>query len=199
MGRCNTIKVINIPAHIFYFGTVMSVKESDESLGLKIVTEIVVTKGGINYDDLLLARTCRHCGRLMLNGSVLDIKDNNNFKIVIKAPDRTFTEMKGTEMLSVTCDCGAFYSIIIFEPIDYYDTGVVAYTIMELDQMKHKLSDRLKDLKKKGDLPGNMEAWVIDALATGFKKAVRVVNEEGINLVEEDWLDSRYSTGWIDE
>ena len=177
----------------------MSIKEPNETLGLKIVTEIVVTKGGVNYDDMLLARTCRHCGKLMLNGSVLDIKENNNFKIVIKAPDGLYTEMKGTDMLSVTCECGAYYSIIFFEPMDYKDSGVVAYTIIQLDQMKHKLSDRFKELKKQGDTPDNIDEWVIDALATGFNRAVRVVNEDGIDLVEEDWLDSKYSTGWIDE
>ena len=177
----------------------MSFNEPDEVLGLKIVTEIVVTKGGINYDDLLIGRTCRHCGKLMLNGSVIDIKGNNSFKIIIKAPDGLFTEMHGSEILSVSCECGAIYSIVFFEPIDYYDTGVVAYTIIELDRAKHKLADRLKDLKTQGEVPPHMNEWMVDALATGFNRAVKVINEDGITLVEEDWLDSKYSTGWIEE
>jgi hypothetical protein len=177
----------------------MSINEPNGTLGLKIVTEIVVTKGGVNYDDLLIGRTCRQCGKLMLSGSVTDIRENNSFKIVIKAPDGLFTEMHGSEILSVSCQCGAFYSIVFFEPIDYYDTGVVAYTIIELDPAKNKIVDRLKDLKAQGEAPLNGNEWVMDALADGFNRAVRIVNEDGITLVEEDWLDSKYSTGWIEE
>lgn len=177
----------------------MGMKESDETLGLKIVTEVVVTRGGVNYDDMLLARTCRHCGNLMLNGSVLDIRGNNNFKIIIRSPDDRLVEMKGAEMLSVTCQCGAFYGIIYFEPANYNGSGVVAYTIIQLDSMKHRLSDRLRDLKKLGNVPSSIDTWVIDALATGFNRAVQVVNEDGVTLVGEDWLESKYSTGWIDE
>ena len=194
-----TIKVINMPFHTLFFGTNMSISEPDGALGLKIVTEIVVTKGGVNYDDLLIGRTCRHCSKLMLNGSVTDIRGHNSFKIVIKAPDGLYTEMHGSEILSVACQCGAFYSIVFFEPIDYYDSGVVAYTIIELDGTKHKLADRLKEMKDQGETPPDMGEWVIDALADGFNRAVRVVNEDGITLVEEDWLDSKYSTGWIEE
>jgi len=28
---------------------------------------------------------------------------------------------------------------------------------------------------------------------------VRIVNEKGVTLVAEDWTESMYSTGWIEE
>jgi hypothetical protein len=165
-----------------------------EPCGLRILTEIVVNRSGVNYDDFLLARTCRHCKHLMLEGTLTRIPEDNNFRIVIKTPDGMPSTLKGTEILSVTCQCGATYNIIFYGPINYSGAGIVAYTIIQLNGAEDDLSDRLK-----GEGPADMDRWIVETLADEFNTAVRIVNEKGVELVEQDWTESKYSTGWVEE
>lgn len=170
-----------------------------EPCGLRILTEIVINKSGVNYDDFLLARTCRKCKRLMLEGTLTRIPEESNFRIVVKTPDGMPSTLKGSEILTVTCRCGATYNIIFYEPIQYNSAGIVAYTILQLNGAEEELSDALKNLKKHTDLLPDVDRWIVETLADEFNSAVRIVNEKGVTLVEEDWTGSKYSTGWIED
>jgi hypothetical protein len=167
--------------------------------GLSMLTEIVINKGGVNYDDVLLARTCRNCKRLMLEGTLTKIPEDNNFRIIVKTPDGMPSILKGIELLSVTCRCGATYNIIFYGPVQYNGAGIVAYTVIQLDEAEDGMSDRLRDMKKNTADESDIDKWIVETLADEFNSAVRIVNEKGVTLVAEDWTESKYSTGWIEE
>jgi hypothetical protein len=177
----------------------MSVSDRRETLGMRVITDIVINRCGINYDDIMLARTCRNCGRLMLNVKSIDIEGNSNFRLVIYTDDDVPTTMRGAELLSATCQCGAVYDIILFDPVTYAGSGIVAYTIIQLDEMDERMTDRYMEMKKHGYDPDWMDEWTACELANGFNGAVKIVNEKGVSLVEEDWNESKYSTGWVEK
>jgi hypothetical protein len=177
----------------------MSISDRKETLGMRVITDIVVNRCGINYDDIMLARTCRKCGRLMLNAKSVDISGNNNFRLIIHTDDDVPTTMRGVELLTSTCGCGAVYNVILFQPVTYAGSGIVAYTIIELDEMGRRMSGQYKDLKKHGLEPDRVDEWTAREIASGFNGAVKVVNERGVKLVEEDWSEARYSTGWVEK
>ncbi len=170
-----------------------------EPCGLRMLTEIVINRSGVNYDDVLLARTCPKCKRLMLEGTMTKIPEDNNFRIVIRGPAGLPGVLKGIELLSVACQCGATYNIIFYGPFLYNGAGIIAYTIIQLDGEERKMADQRK--ANKNIKPGEPEAdrWIVETLADEFNDAVRVVNEKGVTLVAEDWTESKYSTGWIEE
>ncbi|HTY92064.1 MAG TPA: hypothetical protein VMC84_12885 [Methanocella sp.] len=171
-----------------------------DKCGLRILTEIVINRSGVNYDDYLLGRTCRRCKRLMLEGTVTRIPEDNNFRIVVKTPDGMPTHLRGSELLTVTCgSCGASYNIIFYGPLQYGSAGIMAYTIIELNGAEEELTDALDDLKKQKSAPADVDRWIVETLADEFNDAVRIVNEKGVTLVEEDWTEAKYSTGWIEE
>ncbi len=174
-------------------------KLNKEPCGLRMLTEIVINKSGVNYDDVLLARTCRKCKKLMLEGTLTEIPEDNNFRIVVKTPDGMPSILKGTELLSVTCRCGATYNIIFYGPVQYNGAGIVAYTVIQLDGAEDEMSDKLRDLKKNTAGESDVDRWIVETLADEFNSAVRIVNEKGVTLVAEDWTESKYSTGWIEE
>ncbi len=174
-------------------------KLDKEPCGLRILTEIVVNRSGINYDDYLLGRTCRRCKRLMLEGNVTKIPEDSNFRIVVKTPDGMPSILKGSELLTVSCKCGATYNIIFYGPVQYDSAGIVAYTIIQMNGAEVELSDALDDMRKHKDAPADVDRWIVETLADEFNDAVRIVNEKGVMLVEEDWTESKYSTGWIEE
>lgn len=177
----------------------MSVSDRKEALGMRVITDIVVNRCGINYDDIMLARTCRKCGKLMLNAKSIDISGNDNFRLIIHTDDDVPTTMRGAELLTSTCQCGAIYNVILFEPVTYAGSGIVAYTIIELGEIGKRMPGQYKDLKKHGLDPGRVDEWTAGELASGFNGAVKVVNERGVKLVEEDWSEARYSTGWVEK
>lgn len=166
-------------------------------MGMRVITDIVINKCGINYDDYMLARTCCQCGKLMLNAKSIDIRGNNNFRLIIHTADGMPTTMRGAELLTTTCRCGATYNIILFDPVTYDGSGIVAYTIIQVDEMEKKLSDDYLDMRKQGFNPDWLDEWTVSELASGFNGAVKIVNEKGVKLVEEDWAESKYSTGWV--
>lgn len=174
-------------------------KLDKEPCGLRILTEIVINKSGINYDDYLLGRTCRRCKRLMLEGTVTSIPEDSNFRIVVKTPDGMPNVLKGSELLTVSCKCGAAYNIVFYGPVQYGSAGIVAYTIIQLNGAEEELSSTLDDMRKHEDAPADVDRWIVETLADEFNDAVRIVNEKGVTLVEEDWTESKYSTGWIEE
>lgn len=164
-----------------------------------MLTEIVINKSGVNYDDVLLARTCRKCKRLMLEGTLTKIPEDNNFRIIVKTPDGMPSTLKGIELLSVTCQCRATYNIIFYGPVQYNGAGIIAYTVIQLDGAEDGMSDRLRDLRKNMADGSDVDRWIVETLADEFNNAVRVVNEKGVTLVAEDWTESKYSTGWIED
>ena len=170
-----------------------------EHCGLRMLTEIVINKSGVNYDDVLLARTCRKCKKLMLEGTLTRIPEDNNFRIIVKTPDGMPSVLKGMELLSVACQCGATYNIIFYGPVQYNGAGIVAYTVIQLDGAEDEMADQLKDLKKNTVDEAEVDRWIVETLADEFNSAVRIVNEKGVTLVAEDWTESKYSTGWIEE
>ncbi|BAI60537.1 hypothetical protein MCP_0465 [Methanocella paludicola SANAE] len=174
-------------------------KLDKEPCGLRILTEIVINRSGINYDDYLLGRTCRRCKRLMLEGNITKIPEDSNFRIVVKTPDGMPNILKGSELLTVSCKCGATYNIIFYGPVQYNSAGIVAYTIIQMNGAEVELSDALDDMRKHKDAPADVDRWIVETLADEFNDAVRIVNEKGVSLVEEDWTESKYSTGWIEE
>jgi hypothetical protein len=174
-------------------------KLNKEPCGLRILTEIVINRSGINYDDYLLGRTCRRCKHLMLEGDISKIPEDSNFRIVVKTPDGMPNVLKGSELLTVSCKCGATYNIIFYGPVQYNRAGIVAYTIIQMDRAEVELSDALDDMRKLKDKPADVDRWIVETLADEFNDAVRIVNEKGVTLVEEDWTESKYSTGWIEE
>ncbi len=174
-------------------------KLDKEPCGLRILTEIVINRSGVNYDDYLLGRTCRRCKRLMLEGNVTKIPEDSNFRIVVKTPDGMPSILKGSELLTVSCKCGATYNIIFYGPVQYDSAGIVAYTIIQMNGAEVELSDALDDMRKHKDAPADVDRWIVETLADEFNDAVRIVNEKGVMLVEEDWTESKYSTGWIEE
>jgi len=174
-------------------------KLNKEPCGLRMLTEIVINKSGVNYDDVLLARTCRNCKKLMLEGTLTEIPEDNNFRIVVKTPDGMPSILKGAELLSVTCQCGATYNIIFYGPVQYNGAGIVAYTVIQLDGAEEEMFGRLGDLKKRTADESDVDRWIVETLADEFNSAVRIVNEKGVTLVAEDWTESKYSTGWIEE
>lgn len=174
-------------------------KLNREPCGLRILTEIAINRSGINYDDYLLGRTCRRCKRLMLEGTVTSIPEDSNFRIVVRTPDGMPNHLKGSELLTVTCACGASYNIIFYGPVQYNSAGIVAYTIIQLNGAEEELTDALDGLKRQKGLPPDVDRWVVETLADEFNDAVKIVNEKGVKLVEEDWTGAKYSTGWIEE
>ncbi len=170
-----------------------------ERCGLRMLTEIVINRNGVNYDDVLLARTCRSCKKLMLGGTSTAIPEDSSFRIILKAPEGVPSVLKGTELLSVACKCGASYNIIFYTPTYYNGAGIIAYTIIQLNGLDDELSDALKGARRRGEEPSDLDSWLIRALAEEFNSAVKAVNEKGVVLVEEDWAESKYSTGWIEE
>lgn len=174
-------------------------KLDKEPCGLRILTEIVINRSGVNYDDYLLGRTCRRCKRLMLEGNISNIPEDSNFRIVVKTPDGMPNILKGSELLTVSCRCGATYNIIFYGPVQYNSAGIIAYTIIQMDSAEVELSEALDDMRKHKDAPADVDRWIVETLADEFNDAVRIVNEKGVTLVEEDWTESKYSTGWIEE
>ncbi len=170
-----------------------------EPCGLRILTEIVVNRSGVNYDDFLLARTCRKCKKLMLEGRLTRIGGDSNVRIVVRTPEGMPSTLKGSELLSVTCRCGASYNIIFYDPVHSNGAGIVAYTIIQLNGAEEELSDLLAEMKEKREAPPDLDRWIVETLADEFNSAVRIVNEKGVVLVDEDWTESKYSTGWIEE
>ncbi|MDI6897229.1 hypothetical protein [Methanocella conradii] len=170
-----------------------------ERCGLRMLTEIVINRSGVNYDDVLLARTCRNCNKLMLGGTLTAIPEDSSFRIIIKAPDGVPSTLKGTELLSVTCNCGASYNIIFYGPSYYNGAGIVAYTIIQLDGVEEGLSDALDYMRRREAEPADLDRWLVETLADEFNSAIKIVNEKGVTLVAEDWTESKYSTGWIEE
>ena len=81
----------------------------------------------------------------------------------------------------------------------YAGSGIVAYTIIQLDEMDERMTDRCLDMEKHGCDPEWIDEWTACELANGFNGAVKIVNENGVRLVEEDWNESKYSTGWIEK
>ncbi|HTX43641.1 MAG TPA: hypothetical protein VMC61_02845, partial [Methanocella sp.] len=95
--------------------------------------------------------------------------------------------------------CGATYNIIFYGPVQYNGAGIVAYTVIQLDGAEDEMADQLKDLKKNTVDEAEVDRWIVETLADEFNSAVRIVNEKGVTLVAEDWTESKYSTGWIEE
>lgn len=170
-----------------------------EPCGLRMLTEIVINRSGVNYDDVLLARTCRKCKRLMLEGTLTKIPEDSRFRIVINGLNALPSVLKGSELLSVACDCGATYNIIFYGPLQYNGAGIVAYTILQLDGAEGTMSGRLGDMHKKKADDREADRWIVETLADEFNSAVQVVNQKGVTLVAEDWTESKYITGWIEE
>lgn len=172
--------------------------DRENGVGLKVITDIVINRSGINHDDMLLARTCRRCNRLMLDCKVTDIRENNNFLIILKVPSGGIScELKGAEILAAKCPCGAYYSIILYEPVYYYGAGIMAYTVIQLDKVKRGLSNKLYGIKEKGGEMPDLEEWVADTLTGSYNDVVQAVNKTGVTLTEEDWMEAKYSTGWL--
>lgn len=55
--------------------------------GLRAFTEVVVSRDGVNCDNMLIARTCPNCGNLMLNASVTDISGPDHYRVPVSTPD----------------------------------------------------------------------------------------------------------------
>lgn len=138
---------------------------------------VAISRSGVNYDDYLIGRTCRRCGRLMLEGTATPLPDDGRPRIVVRTADGMPNVLKGSEAIAATCRaCGAAYCIILYGPAQYGSAGIVAYTIIEAG--------------------GGLMA---DALAGGLEGAVRAVNDRGVVLVDEDWAGATYGTGWIED
>jgi len=134
----------------------------------------------------------------MLEGTLTRIPDDSNFRIVVKTPDGMPSTLKGVELLTATCRCGASYNIIL-RAVKLQRAGIVAYTVIQLDGAEEELTDTLDSMRRHRSEPADIDKWIVETLADEFNDAVRIVNEKGVMLVEEDWTESKYSTGWVEE
>lgn len=161
------------------------------------MTEIFIDLQGINYDDLLIARTCPRCGRLLYGGDVADLRDRDSHRVIVRTPDARMYVLRGSELLTVHCGCGSFCAIVIYGPAWHEGAGFSAYTVVELNGLSQALTGRLRQMRALGDTPADVEEWVGDETVRGVTRAVRLTARQAFSRVSEDWSGSRYSSGWV--
>lgn len=171
--------------------------ELDTPLGIRAITEVFIDSGGINYDNLLLARTCRRCRRLLFDADATDIMDHETYRVIIRTPDTRMYVLRGSELLTAHCSCGCFSAIVIYGPALHGNDGYVAYTIVELDGLSRMLTCRLRDMRKLGDEPADIDEWISVETVQGITKAVRRTALNTFEGISADWSGARYSSGWI--
>jgi hypothetical protein len=166
-------------------------------LGIRAVTEVFIDRQGINYDDLLIARTCLRCRRLIYDAEVADIRGQDGFRVIVRAPGARMYVLQGSELLTVHCACGCFYAIVIYGPAGHDGAGYAAYTAVELNGLSQALTGRLRQMRALGDTPADVDAWVSAETVHGVGQAVRLTAKQAFARVSEDWSESRYSSGWV--
>ena len=171
--------------------------ELDLPCGMRAITEVFVDRGGINYDDLLLARTCRRCGRLVLDAETVDIRGQERYRVIVRTPDAHMYVLQGSEILTARCGCGCFSAIVVYGPAGHDGRGYAAYTIVELNGFSGAMAGRLRQMRALGDEPPDVDAWVSGETARGIGRAVRLTARKAFRNVSDDWSETRYSSGWI--
>ncbi len=172
-------------------------EELDTPPGIRAITEVYIDRGGVNYDDLLLARTCRRCGKLLFDADSTDISDRESYRVIVRTPDTKMYVLKGSELLTAHCDCGCFSAVVIYGPVLHEGSGYSAYTIVELNGLSRMMACRLRDMRKLGDEPADVSEWISSETVRGTTKAVRRTARNMFESVVDDWSGSMYSSGWI--
>jgi hypothetical protein len=172
-------------------------EELDTPLGIMAITEVFIDRGGINYDNLLLARTCRRCGKMTFSADATDVSDRETYRVIVRTPDARMYVLRGSELLTAHCDCGCFSAIITYGPALHEGSGYTAYTIVELNGLSRAMACRLRDMRRLGDDPADVDEWVSGETVRGITKAVRRTAAKTFASVSEDWSESRYSSSWI--
>lgn len=171
--------------------------ELDVPLGIRAITDVFVDRGGINYDDLLLARTCHRCGRLIFDAEATDIRGRDGYKVIVRTPDAHAFVLQGSELLTARCCCGCFCSIIVYGPALNGQAGYAAYTMVELNGLSAALAGRLRQMRALGDSPPDVDAWIARETTRGVGRAVSRTARQAFATVREDWSEAHYSSGWI--
>lgn len=166
--------------------------------GLRAITEVVVGKQGFNQDDLLIARTCRGCGRLLLGAAATDISDREGYRVVVDTPDGHRYVLRASELLTPHCRCGSFYAIITYGPSEHDMSGYFAYTVVELNHFSDRLDSVLSDMERSGDMPAGLDERTGNEIIGCINQAIRLTGKKEFSGVSDDWSEARYSSGWID-
>jgi hypothetical protein len=172
-------------------------RELEVPLGIRAITEVFIDPGGINYDDLLIARSCRRCGRLIFDADATDITDKNAFRVIVRTPDDHMYVLRGSELLTSRCHCGCFSATVIYGPSYHDGIGYTAYTSVELNGLSQMLTCRLRQMRALGDDPEDVDTWISSETVSGIGRAVRLTGRKAFSRVSVDWSESRYSSGWV--
>jgi len=166
-------------------------------LGIRAVTEVFVDRQGINYDDLLLARTCRRCGQLIYDADVTDVSGGDALQIIVRTRDARMYVLRGSEMLTARCACGGFCAIVVYGPALHDGAGYMAFTVVELNGLSERLAATLRDMRRLGDAPAEAGEWISGETVRGIRSAVRLTGKRELTCADSDWCESRYSSGWV--
>jgi hypothetical protein len=182
---------------------IMTWKEPDTGrlnggAGLRAITEVVVGKQGFNPDDLLVARTCRGCGRLLLGAAATDISDREGYRVMVDTPDGHRYVLRASELLTPHCRCGRFYAIITYGPSEHGRVGYFAYTVVELNHFSDRLDRILSDMERSGDAPAGLDEGTGNEVIGRINQAIRLTGKKGFAGISDDWSEARYCSGWID-
>jgi hypothetical protein len=171
--------------------------ELDLPMGVRAITEVCIDRQGINYDDMLLARTCRNCGRLIFDADAIDIRDQDTYRVIVTTPDDRMYMLRGSELLTAHCACGSFCAIVVYGPALHDGYGYTAYSIVELNGLSNMLASRLKAMRRLGDEPADVDDWISGETIRGITRAIKRTAGKGFTSVSDDWNGSRYSSGWV--
>ncbi|OPY29857.1 MAG: hypothetical protein A4E28_00639 [Methanocella sp. PtaU1.Bin125] len=172
-------------------------EEPDTQSGIRAITEVLIDRGAINYDSLLLARTCCRCGRLLFDADAMDIADRDTYRVVVRTPDARMYVLWGSEMMTARCSCSCFQAIVVYGPVLIGKDGYAAFTIIELNGLSRTMTCRLRDMRQLGDEPADVGRWIRDETAHSISEAARRTARNALEVVSDDWSGSRYSSGWI--
>lgn len=174
----------------------MSAGATNKKLGFMISAEVIVNKHGVNEDDALIMRTCPLCGKLMMDVREGPIMESN---LHLMLPDGSAHDLNGVETLSARCECGAWYFINVLDTLEYDGSSITSYMIYRFDLAMDSLSDEISRMYMRNASEYEIDRWFEKQIEVSLQSAIDALNNSSVMLVSEDWLEARYTTGWIDD
>jgi hypothetical protein len=175
----------------------MNVEGTDCSLGLDIVSELIVSRCGFNPDDIFVVRACPGCGRQPAEVITMDIAGSGRFAVTVKGSFQGPVELPGNELLYCKCNgCGSIYCVVMFGPVNYERAVITEYLIVREDRFLKIAIRELEALMHEGKKPGNVDDWITLKLAESINKALAGMDSQ-LCLTDEDRNESLYRKKWF--
>jgi hypothetical protein len=174
-------------------GAAMDVMKTN-AIGLRVMTELVVSRLGFNPDTTLATMTCRRCGKLLLGSRIVSTQAPST--ITIRTADRHSYVLEVSETMHVDCACGRTYTIVLYGPALYGDDCCSASAIVEYTGCSKQHTGSLSNKLPAVTMPGEQSLLSREMMDT-VSHIVRLAGRGGLPIIEENWHESRYGYGWI--